>query len=90
MFRENSPSPLKYGNFGAGSTLGMMSSKEYLVIRGMGESTVALLDLSNFCIVKFITVSDPNHLTMEEARTLIGTLNWTFTDATIDAGGFKK
>jgi hypothetical protein len=93
MFRDESKSEINLKHFGAGSTILGSSTESWLVYAFNDNSgRVGLIDLVTMtCTKACVYVQDANHLTENEARHLVDTINdnYTFSDYTLVAKGLK-
>ena len=88
MFRGTQKTALDTRNFGAGSFV-LSGRTRYLVVAN--ANSVKLLDLSTFCLLsQSVIVEDPNFISEEECRTLVGYLDCAFSDCDYEPAGLKK
>jgi hypothetical protein len=89
MFKNSDKSELNIKNFGAGSVIAL-GTVSYLVIAESSGSAAAV-NLKTFEIDGTVEVTDPNHLTEKEARSLVLTAipRAAFSDVELDAKGMK-
>ena len=89
MFRDGSNVKLDTDNFSVGSIMNLMGAM-YLVISD-NSNNISLLDLNTFIIEdNIVNVTDCNHLTVDDARSIMKHMQVTFSDFSENAKGLKN
>lgn len=93
MFRCTKKYALTKEYFSVGSIIEADNGKlKWLVVGGINENTVTLIDMQTWCVTESIDVVDLNWLTEFETSLLTGLthLNYTFSDYSFNSEGLKK